>query len=34
MEDASRLDEPMTSSFVFERLDFLAEVAEARPASF
>ncbi len=34
MGDASRLDEPMSSSFVFERLDFQAEVAEARPASF
>ena len=34
MEDASRLDEPMSSSFVFEQLVFQAEVAEARPASF
>jgi len=34
MDDASRLDEPMSSSFVFERLDFQAEVAQARPASF
>ncbi len=34
MEDATRLDEPMSSSFVFERLDFQAEVAEARSASF
>ncbi len=33
MEDVSCLDETMSSSFVFERLDFQAEVAEARPAS-
>jgi len=33
MGNASRLDEPMSSGFVFERLYFQAEVAEARPAS-